>query len=88
MLAMSISEGRQRLFELRERVVNDCDEAILTHKEGNIVLISMDQWESYQETIRLFNDKRALAALLQSFQEHEMGIDNSSTLEEVFSDLL
>ena len=44
MIAMSISEGRKRLFELRERVVADCDEAILTHKDChhcNILQISL-----------------------------------------------
>ena len=89
MLAMSISEGRKRLFELRERAVDDYEHIILTHKQGAVVLISMDQWNAWQETERLFRDKRALKALEDSIARHERGeIQESFTVEEVFADLL
>ncbi|HFC12949.1 MAG TPA: type II toxin-antitoxin system prevent-host-death family antitoxin [Anaerolineae bacterium] len=88
MLAMSISEGRKKLFELRRRVVEDCDEAILTHKDGNVVLISMDQWVSWQETERLMNDKRALQMLEDSIKRHQQGDQSGKPAEIVFSDLL
>ncbi|PJF20215.1 MAG: type II toxin-antitoxin system prevent-host-death family antitoxin, partial [Phototrophicales bacterium] len=64
MEAISISEARKRLFELRQQVVEDNDRVIMTHKQGNVVLISMDEWEAYQETMRLLNDKAALRALV------------------------
>ncbi|MBF0539654.1 MAG: type II toxin-antitoxin system Phd/YefM family antitoxin [Nitrospirae bacterium] len=86
MQAMSISEGRERLFELREKAISDNEEFILTHKDGNIVLISMDEWESYQETMRLFGDIEALKALLESFQEHDSKTNPGKPSEEVFSD--
>ncbi|MCI5151215.1 MAG: type II toxin-antitoxin system Phd/YefM family antitoxin, partial [Candidatus Electrothrix sp. MAN1_4] len=59
MQAVSISEARKRLFELRNQVVNDCEQVIITHKNGNMVIISMEEWEAYQETFRLLNDKEA-----------------------------
>jgi|688.fasta_scaffold09134_14 antitoxin YefM len=79
MVAMSISEGRKRLFELRERVVEDHDQIILTHKSGNVVLISMAEWEAYEETRRLLKDKAALQALLQSFAAHDAGLRNGKS---------
>lgn len=88
MVAMSISEGRQRLFELRERVVEDYDQVILTHKSGNVVLISMAEWEAYEETRRLLKDKAALQALLQSFETHDAGLHNGKDPAEVFADLV
>ncbi len=88
MIAMSISEARQRLFELRERVVDDSDQVIMTHKNGNIVLISMAEWEAYQETARLLHDQAALRALLQSFEDHDKGTTKGKTIEELFADLL
>jgi len=88
MVAMSISEGRQRLFELRERVVDDHDQVILTHKSGNVVLISMGEWEAYEETRRLLKDKAALRALLQSFEAHDAGLHNGKAPDEVFADLV
>lgn len=88
MVAISISEGRQRLFELREHVVDDHDQVILTHKKGNVVLISMSEWEAYEETRRLLKDKAALRALLQSFEVHDTGLRNSKSPDEVFTVLV
>ena len=87
MQVMSISEARKRLFELREHIVADHDQVILTHKSGNIVLISMDEWESYKETVRLLRDKAALKSLIQSFEDHDKGTITGKPVEEVFSDL-
>lgn len=87
MQAVSISEARKRLFELRKQVVDDHEAVILTHKHGNIVMISMDEWESYQETFRLLNDKAALKALLQSFEDREHGLVEGKTIEEIFTDV-
>ncbi|MFQ5398478.1 MAG: type II toxin-antitoxin system Phd/YefM family antitoxin [Anaerolineae bacterium] len=87
MEAISISEARKRLFELRQQVVEDNDRVILTHKQGNVVLISMDEWEAYQETMRLLNDKAALRALVTSFDAHDAGETEGKTPEEIFTDL-
>ena len=87
MMTMSISEGQQRLFELRERVVADHDQVILTHKSGNVVLISIAEWEAYEETCRLLKDTATLQALLQSFEMHDAGLRNGKSPVEVFADL-
>ena len=68
-------------------MVNNHEEVIVTHKHGNIVLISMDDWESYQETFRLLKDKAALKALLQSFEDRENGRVRGKSVDEVFSDI-
>lgn len=86
MQAVTISEARKRLFELREQIVDDHEEVIVTHKRGNIVLISMDEWESYQETLRLLKDKTALHALLQSFEDRENRKNSGKSVEDVFTD--
>ena len=88
MEALTISEGRKRLFELRNRVVSDDDQVILTHKSGNIVLISMEEWESFQETRRLLKDKETMKALIQSFEDHDGGKQYGKPVSEVFSDFI
>lgn len=88
MEAVSLSEGRRRLFELRDHVVNNEEEIIMTHKKGNVVLISMAEWEAYRETYRLLRDKETLRALLASFDAHDAGKTAGKTPEEVFGDLL
>ncbi|NKQ34313.1 MAG: type II toxin-antitoxin system Phd/YefM family antitoxin [Chloroflexi bacterium] len=87
MEALSISEARSRLFELRKIVVDNQDQVIMTHKQGNVVLISLDEWEAYQETMRLLNDKAALKALVNSFDRHDRGETSGKTIEEIFTDL-
>jgi|SaaInl8_200m_RNA_FD_contig_21_3639237_length_583_multi_6_in_0_out_0_2 antitoxin YefM len=88
MQAVSISGARKRLFELREHVVNDHEHVIVTHKHGNMVMISMEDWEAYQETFRLLNDYDALRAVLQSINDREQGRHCSGkTLNEVFTDM-
>jgi len=88
MKALSISEGRKRLFELRDSVVSDHDQVILTHKKGNVVLIAMDEWESYKETQLLLKDKEALKALIQSFEDHGKKGKEGKSIGDVFPELL
>ena len=88
MVALSISEGRERLLELQQKVISDRDPVILTHESGNVVLISMEEWEAYRETERLVVDRAALKALLRSFEEHDAGKKSrGKSVSEVFSDL-
>jgi antitoxin YefM len=87
MEALNISEARKRLFELRQRVIEDHDQVIMTHKQGNVVLISMDEWEAYQETVRLLNDRAALQALVNSFAVHDAGETVGKSITDVFADL-
>jgi antitoxin YefM len=87
MQALSISEARKRLFELRDQVVNNSEQIVVTHKKGNMVMISMDEWEAYQETFRLLNDQAALKAVLQSFDDREHGRRAGKTPDAVFGDL-
>ena len=88
MEAMSISEARQHLFELRQRVVDNSEQVIMTHKQGNVVLISMDEWEAYRETVRLLNDKAALRALVDSFAAHDAGETVGKSAADIFADLV
>lgn len=83
-----MSEARKRFFELRASVVNDHEPVIVTHKQGNIVMISMDEWESYHETLRLLNDTAALRALFQSFEDRQSGTIRGKSVEDVFADVL
>ncbi len=88
MQAVSMSEARKRLFELREQVVNNHEEVIVTHKRGNMILMSLEDWGSYQETFRLLKDTIALKALFQSFEDRDHGTITGKPLDDVFSDLM
>ncbi|MBT3784589.1 type II toxin-antitoxin system prevent-host-death family antitoxin [bacterium] len=83
--ALPITQARKKLFELRERVSGNNDQIIMTHKDGNTVLISMEEWNSYQETLHLFRDKETLRALLDALSRDGKSIGRG--IEEVFHDL-
>jgi len=88
MQALTISEARKRLFEIREQVVNNHEEVIVTHRRGDIVLMSLDDWESYQETFRLLKDPAALKSLFQSFEARDREAVAGKSIDKVFSDLM
>jgi PHD/YefM family antitoxin component YafN of YafNO toxin-antitoxin module len=64
-------------------VISDHEQIIFTHKDGNVVLISQDEWRAWHETMRLFQDKRALKAVMDALKLQEEG----KSLEEVFNDV-
>jgi|GEM_PF-2631110 PHD/YefM family antitoxin component YafN of YafNO toxin-antitoxin module len=72
MQTINISEAFEKLSDLSKRVIFEHEQIILTHEQGNMVLISMDEWESYKETMRLLKDRSALKALVESFEKREI----------------
>ena len=50
-------------------------------------LFQIDKWKTELEMVHLSNDKVALTALLNSFEEHDAGTTNGKFLDEVFIDL-
>ena len=85
---MSVSKARSRLSELHRQIIFNHEQVILTHKSGNAVLISMEEWELYKETLRLLNDRKALKALVRSFEDHDAGRAVGKSAKEVFSDMI
>ncbi len=65
---LSVSEARKRLRELMERVTNDKAAAVITRRSGEpVVMVSLSEWESIQETQHLLrspaNARRLRAAI-------------------------
>jgi len=88
MQIMTISEAHEKLFDLPRHIATLHEEIVLTHGDGNMVLISMEQWEYYKETVRLLKDKAALRSLVDSFEKRDRGESYGKPFEEVFSDML
>ncbi len=66
-MAISASEARQRLFPLLEQVNTDHEPVRITSKAGDAVLMSADDYDSWQETVYLLrspeNARRLMEAL-------------------------
>lgn len=65
--AITYSEARNNLAHHLNRVVDDCDATIITRQRGEAaVLISLREYESWQETMALLrggNGKRLIQAV-------------------------
>jgi antitoxin YefM len=79
-MAISASEARQRLFPLLEQVNTDHEPVRITSKAGDAVLMSADDYDSWQETVYLLrspeNAKRLMEAVARDRADH-VGVDAS-----------
>jgi antitoxin YefM len=73
-MSISASEARQRLFPLLEQVNNDHQPVRITSRAGDAVLMSADDYDSWQETVYLLrspeNAKRLMEAVARDKEGH------------------
>jgi antitoxin YefM len=65
-MAISASEARQRLFPLLEQVNTDHEPVRITSKGGDAVLMSADDYDSWQETVYLLRSPENARRLMQA----------------------
>ncbi len=70
--AITATEARRSIFALIERVAENREAVEITSKHGNAVLMSLEEYESLQETAYLLrspaNAKRLMESIEQAFQ--------------------
>ena len=68
------SEARQNLARLLDRVVKDNEPVIVARKKrGSVVLVSLKEWNSVQETLHLFSTRANARALLDALDDLDAG---------------
>jgi antitoxin YefM len=71
---MTYSEARKNLKTLMDRVVDDSDFTVITRQRGEpVVMVSMSEWNSIQETAHLLSSPRNAERLRASIAELEAG---------------
>jgi antitoxin YefM len=65
-LSISASEARQRLFPLLEQVNTDHEPVRITSKGGDAVLMSADDYDSWQETVYLLRSPENARRLMEA----------------------
>lgn len=65
-MTISVSEARSRLFPLIQQVNEDRVAVRITSKNGNAVLVSEEDFESWQETVHLLSSPVNAARLLRA----------------------
>src|SRR5947209_19232427 len=68
------SEARQTLARLMDRVVKDNEPVIVARKKrGSVVLVSLSEWNSIQESLHLNSTRANTKALIKAMVELEAG---------------
>lgn len=63
---VSASQARQRLFSLIEQINTDHEPVRITSKAGNAVLMSADDYDSWQETVYLLRSPENARRLMEA----------------------
>jgi antitoxin YefM len=74
MESISYTSARSKLAKTMERVINDHAPIAITRKgEGSVVLISMADYQSLEETAYLLRSPKNTRRLIESISELEKG---------------
>ncbi|WP_101256748.1 type II toxin-antitoxin system Phd/YefM family antitoxin [Streptomyces barkulensis] len=82
-MSITASEARRNLFPLIEQVNNDRAPVHITSRNGNAVLLSEEDFASWQETIYLLRSPANARRLAESIAEAEEGRVSPRELIEV-----
>jgi antitoxin YefM len=72
-MSISASEARQRLFPLLEQVNTDHQPVRITSRAGDAVLMSADDYDSWQETVYLLRSPENARRLMQAVARDKAG---------------
>jgi prevent-host-death family protein len=83
---LPLADVKARLSELVARVQKQHDQVTVTRNgRAAAVVVSIDEWESLQETLEILSDPDAVAAILTARAEVERG--EVFTTEDILRDL-
>ena len=81
MNAVTLADAKENLERLIEQVLADAEPAILcTEKGEKVVLVSLDEFNSWKETLYLLSNPANAAHLRQSIAEAKAGKSEEKTL--------
>ena len=81
MNAVTLADAKENLERLIEQVLADAEPAILcTEKGEKVVLVSLDEFNSWKETLYLLSNSANAAHLRQSIAEAQAGKIEERTL--------
>ena len=72
--AITINQAKQDINRLIERVISDAEPTIICTDQGQkVVLLSLDEFNSWQETLYLLSNPANAEHLRRSIQEDKAG---------------
>ena len=83
MKALSYTALRRTLAKTMEKVCDDHEPIVITRKsEGAVVMLSLEDYESLEETTYLLRSPKNLRRLVESIAQLEQGKGLQKTLQE------
>ena len=81
MNAVTVSEAKRNLEQLIEQVLSDSEPTIVvTESQQRVVLVSLDDYNSWKETLYLLSNPANAAHLRKSIAEAQAGATNEHEL--------
>jgi antitoxin YefM len=78
------SDARANLAKVLDRVVKDNEPVIVARKKrGSVVLVSLKEWNSIQETLHLFSTRANARALIDAMDDLDAGKGIEMTMKEL-----
>jgi len=88
MLHTSLEYLNNDLSDMLYHTLTSNEEVSIATTKGSVIMISQEQYDSMQETLRLLSDKKSLSALLDSHNKRDENLQiDSYSVSEVFNDL-
>ncbi|MEU6867052.1 type II toxin-antitoxin system Phd/YefM family antitoxin [Streptomyces sp. NPDC046876] len=85
-MPISASEARKTLFPLIERVNNDHTPVRISSKNGDAVLMSAEDYDSWQETVHLLRSPANARRLMEAVARDRAATESvTKTMEELQS---
>ncbi|BBY35390.1 prevent-host-death family protein [Mycolicibacter minnesotensis] len=86
-MSMSASEARKQLFPLLEQVNTDHQPVRITSRGGDAVLMSADDYDSWQETVYLLRSPENARRLMEAVARDRQGQATSTTSIETLREM-
>jgi len=80
---MTYTDARANFKEVMDRAINDHEEIVVTRRKGEaVVVVSLEDWSSINETLHLLSTRANAAALRRSITELDEGKGEAKDLIE------
>ncbi len=88
MLHTTLENMNNNLSSMLYDTLESHEEVSISTSKGAVIMLSQDEYNSMQETLRLLNDKKSLSALLESYNDRDNDrLSTSYSVLEVFNDI-
>ncbi len=84
MASIKVTEARKKFFDIVKNAINKHQIYHIHHKQGDVVLMSEDEYESMQETLELLSIPGFRKSIAKSVKQLEKG--ETFSMDAVFGD--